>query len=377
LTNKRLNYVTNFNEDAVGGGWDGINNRMFNAIKDKINCRYIGPINPPSLLIQKIQSKILRLLFSQGHFFFFSNKRLNKIAKLISEKQINGPVFYFGATPWVKIKNDYKYYTYLDVCFHDYVKLFSSFDSFDIDDLQRISNLEAEFLSKAQHIFWGSTWAQKRAEEIYNRKFIHSTVISTGGVIDIPLKASSPENRFNKKKILFISTNFEAKGGRFAFEAMEILNSLGYKFTLEIVGAQPQPEYLENNFVRYHGYLNKTNPMDLDKLTMLYDEAFILLHPTSMDTMGAVIAEAGYFGLPCIAPNAFGIPDLILDGQTGILINTPINVKEIVGKIIECSNSKIYYTNLVNGVIDFMRNDRSWDMIANKILKVINEDINS
>lgn len=377
MKNKSLNYVTNFNEDAVGGGWDGINNRMFNALKDKINCRYVGPINPPSLLIQKIQSKLLRLLFSKGHFFFFSNKRLNKIAELISDKQINGPVFYFGATPWVKIKNNHKYYTYLDVCFHDYVKLFSSFDSFDIDDLQRISNLEAEFLSNAQHIFWGSTWAQKRTEEIYNRKFVNSTVISTGGVIDIPLKASSPENRFEKKKILFISTNFEAKGGRYAFEAIEILNSLGYKFTLEIVGSQPQPECLEYNFVKYHGYLNKTNTMDLQKLNKLYDEAFLLLHPTSMDTMGAVIAEAGYFGLPCLAPDAFGIPDLIIDGQTGLLIKTPINVQEIIEKIEQCVNSKTFYLNLVNGVNVFMRNDRSWNSIANKISKVINEDINS
>lgn len=377
MKNKRLNYVTNFNKDAVGGGWDGINNRLFDALKDKINCRYIGPINPPPFFDQKIKSKLLRIFFSKGDFFFFSNKRLNKITNLINDEKLKGPVFYYGATPWVKIKNVHEYYTYLDVCFHDYVKLFSSFDSFNLTDLQRISNLEAEFLSNAKHIFWGSTWAQKRAEKIYNRNFLNSTVISTGGVIDIPKKATTPENRFKKKKILFISTNFEAKGGKYAFQTVEKLNSLGYKFTLEIVGSQPQTDYLDYNFVNYHGYLNKTNPLDLQKLTTLYDEAFMLLHPTSMDTMGAVIAEAGYFGLPCLAPDAFGIPDLIKDGQTGLLINTPIDVQEIIENIVKCVNSKTFYLNLVNGVNDFMRNDRSWNSIANKISKVINEDINS
>jgi glycosyltransferase involved in cell wall biosynthesis len=377
LNKIKLNFISNFTADSIGGGWDGINKMLFKYLSTKLDCQYIGPVNPAVFRIQKVKSKILRTFFSNGDFYFFSDKRLNLIAELVSRTDFQGPVFYFGATPWVRVKNYSPYYTYLDVCFYDYVKLFSSIESFSKKDIQRICELESDFLSNAKHIFWGSSWSKTRAEEVYNRKFSSSTVISTGGVIEFPEQVTSPYERFELRKILFISTNFKAKGGDVAFQAVKKLNDLGLKFSLEIVGKEPPEAFLEFDFVSYHGYLDKTESIDLAKLQSLYSNSFLLVHPTSMDTMGAVIAEAGYFGLPCIAPNSFGIPDLIIDNQTGLLIKTPIEVDEVVEKILQCVNSKESYIKLVDDVLYYMRDQRSWQSISNIITKIINEDFNS
>ena len=149
------------------------------------------------------------------------------------------------------------------------------------------------------------------------------------------------------------------------------MNSLGYNFTLSIVGDPAPKEILASEFVNYHGYLKKAQSSDLAILQNLYSTSFLMIHPTKMDTMGAVIAEAGYYGLPCVAPNNFGIPDLIIDSKTGILVSKEIKEDEIVARVLEIKNDRDKYYKMCKDVQNFMFNNRTWNVIAKKIFKVL------
>ena len=54
--------------------------------------------------------------------------------------------------------------------------------------------------------------------------------------------------------------------------------------------------------------------------------AEILILPSIWEPFGNVLAEAGYFKKPCIATNVDGIPEIIIDHETGILIDPVVPV---------------------------------------------------
>ena len=54
------------------------------ALRKLVPIHYVGPINPPIIIRQKIVSKLLRTLGSQGDFFAFSRERLEAIAEEVS-----------------------------------------------------------------------------------------------------------------------------------------------------------------------------------------------------------------------------------------------------------------------------------------------------
>lgn len=47
----------------------------------------------------------------------------------------------------------------------------------------------------------------------------------------------------------------------------------------------------------------------------------VLLHPAIRESLGNVLIEAGLAGVPAVATNVDGIPEVIVDGETGVLIS--------------------------------------------------------
>jgi len=371
MNSERITFISNFKSNDIGGGWNGINSYLFNALNELKNVDYLGPINPKVNLFEKAISKSLRMIGLPGRYFFFSEKRLNKIAGSIKNFEKDSLLFFFGVTPWIKYHGTQKYVVYTDICFEDYLNIFLDRTKFKEKDLRRIVLQEKAFLKNATHIFWGSNWAKERSEELLNIKFQNNTILSTGGVIPFINYSPNYSVKFENSQILFISTDFIAKGGKVVFNVVKKLNSLGYNFTLSIVGDPAPKEILASEFVNYHGYLKKAQSSDLAILQNLYSTSFLMIHPTKMDTMGAVIAEAGYYGLPCVAPNNFGIPDLIIDSKTGILVSKEIKEDEIVARVLEIKNDRDKYYKMCKDVQNFMFNNRTWNVIAKKIFKVL------
>ena len=77
-----------------------------------------------------------------------------------------------------------------------------------------------------------------------------------------------------------------------------------------------KPFINDNNIV----YVGNSGPEERDKLL---GEAFALLHPISFEEpFGLSVAESMICGTPVIAFNKGAMPELILDGKTGFLVNS-------------------------------------------------------
>ncbi len=136
--------------------------------------------------------------------------------------------------------------------------------------------------------------------------------------------------------ILYLSNYFKSKGILVLIEALGILNKRGFKFNAKLVGADGNltVEMLEN-------IIRKENLSEMVKVTgpkfgidkfIEFQKADIFIHPTYNDAFPLVCIEAMQFYLPVISTDEGGIPDIVLDNETGFIVE-PKNTLMLAEKI--------------------------------------------
>jgi len=118
---------------------------------------------------------------------------------------------------------------------------------------------------------------------------------------------------------------------------------------------------IKDNVV-FLGYVPPTNVQDI---YMLGD---IFVGPSQWDeAFGLVFAEASASGLAVIGSRRGGIPEIIQDGRTGLLINDPQDKKEIAQKVISLLESPVKCQEMGKAARKRMEDMFSWDRVAKEI----------
>ena len=126
-------------------------------------------------------------------------------------------------------------------------------------------------------------------------------------------------------RLLFVGRLVERKG---VHHLLDALTSVSPEVTLHVVGEGPMRAGLEararelalDQRVHFHGFV------DDRALARHYAMADAFVLPAVYDAkgdvegLGVVLIEAASAGLPLIASDAGGIPDIVRDGRTGILV---------------------------------------------------------
>lgn len=364
----RFNYITNLPLDQTSGGWSGINNRVYKELIRYFEANYVGPVSPDVLLTEKILSKVRRVFGLRGNFYYYSDSRLERIRRLVTDKAKEANFnFFFGQTPWVLCNLNQPYFVYMDADFKTYLDVFSSPREFLKRDVARIQDLEKKWLQGAARIFVGSQWAWDQMKENYELCESKKKVVLLGGNMPIP----NQDLFGGKLNFLFISLDFKGKGGHICFEVFRKIKSRFNEAELFIVGEKPPKNILEFKGVNYVGILNKNTEKDRETFINIMSESFFLIHPTKMDTMGAVIVEAGYYGCPAIAPRSFGIPELIIDNETGFLTDLPHDVDIYYQKIVRMIEDRSAYLEMRRKVRQLNAVERTYDRMGKDIRSTI------
>ena len=281
---------------------------------------YVGPINPPVILAEKVVSKIRRVAGSQGSFFFFSERRLKRIAGAVrAQCRANARLdFFHGFTPWILTEPRRPYLAWSDCTFHDYIGIYHSREQFSPGDLDRIEQAEAAWLNRAQFVIFTSRWAANRAISHYALDANRVASVGIFGEIEMPLH----DVYDGGMDFAFVSTNFHAKGGPTLLSAFREVRKTHPTASLTIVGDAPSNLAMEPG-VSFAGFLRKEIPAEYQRLVEILGRARALVHPTQSDIAPLLLVEAGYLGCPVISSRKFGIPELVEDGRTGLLLDDP------------------------------------------------------
>jgi sulfoquinovosyltransferase len=108
------------------------------------------------------------------------------------------------------------------------------------------------------------------------------------------------------------------------------------KVRLCIVGDGPQRAELHQYFQNYidQGIVKFTGSLHGEPLYQAYASADIFVMPSDSETLGFVVMESMASGVPVVAVNAGGIPDLIEHGRTGFLVNRTGDIHTFVEYIL-------------------------------------------
>ena len=102
----------------------------------------------------------------------------------------------------------------------------------------------------------------------------------------------------------------------------------------------------------------------------------ILVVPSRMESIPQVIKEAFYLKIPIIATNVGGIPELITDNKTGILIppNDPKSLENAINKLlVDNQTSK----RLSDAGYEFVMENLTWEILLPKYVKFYEDLVNS
>jgi colanic acid/amylovoran biosynthesis glycosyltransferase len=129
-------------------------------------------------------------------------------------------------------------------------------------------------------------------------------------------------------RLLSIGRLIEKKGFSFLIEACRLLRSTGFSFVCQIVGEGPEHDRLEelirkhqlSEMVQLLGPLPQTEVVEILAKSSIF--VFPAIHDSSGDTdnLPTVLIEAMASGLPIVATQVAGIPEIVQHNENGILV---------------------------------------------------------
>lgn len=135
----------------------------------------------------------------------------------------------------------------------------------------------------------------------------------TGEPNEIPVKDSRDRAR---RRLLLVGKDFATKGGAQVVAALALLRAdVDPDITLTVVGPKewPMPGDPPPG-VRFLGRL------PIERMRQLYGEHDLFVMPSRFEGFGIALVEALSHGLPCVARDAFAMPEIVRRGDNGDLV---------------------------------------------------------
>lgn len=157
----------------------------------------------------------------------------------------------------------------------------------------------------------------------------------------------------NSNVILSVGTFSARKGHLLLIQAFELLSQAYPSAHLTICGTMADATYYERvvSYVSKSPYNNKISIVtdaSQEHLLSLYQKAHVFALHSQEESQGVVFAEAMAAGLPVVSTRIGGIPDVVADGDTGLLS--------------EYGNIELFAQNL----LDLMTNRMMWERMSSQ-----------
>jgi len=134
----------------------------------------------------------------------------------------------------------------------------------------------------------------------------------------------APMKRYSSQNILFVGIDWERKGGPDLLAAFKQVRAALPEATLTIIGCEPP---IDQPGVRALGRV------PVEELPQHYQDAALFCMPTTREPFGIVVVEAMAYALPVVTTRLGAMPDMVIPGQNGALVE-PGKVDQLAGALI-------------------------------------------
>ncbi|MEZ5512867.1 MAG: glycosyltransferase family 4 protein [Steroidobacteraceae bacterium] len=174
---------------------------------------------------------------------------------------------------------------------------------------------ERDLYRDLRGIFTFSSWLASTFARDFNVP--HSKIVVVGCGLNLDPLPSIIKNRNTAPRFLMVGRDFERKGGAVLLDAFTRVRRKRRDATLVLIG--PELRNLPDG-VECLGFLRRERPADVAKLEEEYRKASVYVLPSLYEPFGISLLEAMAHGLPCIGVSDFAMPEIVVEGATGRLV---------------------------------------------------------
>ncbi|MDY6844686.1 MAG: glycosyltransferase [Thermodesulfobacteriota bacterium] len=226
-----------------------------------------------------------------------------------------------------------------------------------------------------------STATAKVVEEIGERRHVEIIPMGTN---KINLVRNFPDVDKVKRElgidgrvVLFVGRLIEVKGPEYLMRAIPLVLEKCHDVSVLMIGAGPQKDYLVNlsRDMKLEGKVIFLDSIPPEELVKFYSIASLLVLPSVIiengetEGLGMVLLEAMACKVPVIGSNVGGIPDIIKDGKTGLLVKQK-DSDDIAEKIITLLTNEDLRNTVIENGFTLVEEHFSWDLIADRFKEI-------
>lgn len=187
------------------------------------------------------------------------------------------------------------------------------------------SSIMRQNLADAAAVVTVSEYNLEYLHRIYGADASHVQRIYNG--LDLTLfPFKSPQDR--SPSIIAVGRLIEKKGFADLIDSCALLAGRGLSFRCQIIGEGSLEDDLHAQIERLglRGHVQLTGPLPRSEVVKRVQDAAVLAAPSvvagdnNQDGLPTVLLEAMALGTPCISTNVTGIPEVLLDGETGLMV---------------------------------------------------------
>ena len=227
-----------------------------------------------------------------------------------------------------------------------------------LSDRARQKWFECERLTyaTATHIFSMSQVVKTSLIQDYEIAAQKITVVGSSGDFQEPYIG---EKTLGSQQILFNGSDFERKGGNLVLAAFRKVRQIVPDAKLIVVGKTIESD--ETGVVNL-GYIKSRSEMH-----QLFLESDLVVAPAYCDPFPTFLMEAMNYGVPCIASNRDGMPEIVEHGVSGVIMNQ-LTSEQLADEIVELLSNYKKLASMSQASRSRIQTQLNWNYIASQII---------
>lgn len=361
--------------------WSGTPYHLLEAVRrQNVSVEVLGPLKRSfryPLMPLKAAARLVKKDVEFDRFPMALRSYGRQLAKRLQQRPVD-VILACSSVPITMLECEGPIVFYTDAIHHMMPGYYGgTWDRLTVGALMRGKLQEEAALKRCTFAVYSSNWAAAEAQKL----------IEPGKIRMVPFGASMPvehdlatlrgwvkeraDQAGKECRLLLVGVDWARKGGEIAVEAARLLNEMGVRTKLTVVGCRPEGTVPE--FVELLGFVSKSSADGQAKLRELFRTSTFFILPTRAELSAIVYCEASAYGLPILTFKTGGAPDYVRDGINGICLPCDSKPEVFARHIYEILEDKDRYSSLCEGGFNEYKSRLNWDKAASSVVELCRE----
>jgi len=173
-------------------------------------------------------------------------------------------------------------------------------------------------------------------------------------------------------QIILVAANPKRKRLGLCIEVVEEMRRRGWNARLNFVGGY-DPLLEQTDVVDWQGRLQLSDTSDRQKHKETLRRSHWMLLPSLGEAFGIAPCEAAHFGRPSVVTDVGGLPNAVLDGETGIVLPVDAPAAAYADALEAWSNDPEKYRAMSERALRRAQEKLTWKAFAGRVIEIFNQ----